>query len=76
MAGKKSAAKGSEITPELSVVIPCYNEEAILWASVVELHAGLSTWKRPFEIIVSENGSKDDTRAIAEKLSRAYPGCR
>lgn len=73
MASKNSAANTAEITPELSIVIPCYNEEAILWASVVELRAGLLLWNRPFEIIVSENGSKDDTRAIAEKLSRAYP---
>ncbi len=61
---------------DLSVVIPCYNEEAILWAAVAELHDGLKKFNRPFEIIVSENGSKDDTRAIAEKLSRAYPEVR
>ena len=61
---------------QLSVVIPCYNEEAILWASVSELHAGLVTLGRPFEIVVSENGSRDDTRAIAEKLSRAFPEVR
>jgi glycosyltransferase involved in cell wall biosynthesis len=62
--------------PDLSVVIPCYNEEAILWASVEELHGGLKQLGRSFEIIVSENGSKDDTRAIAEKLSRKYPEVR
>ncbi|MFZ4578860.1 MAG: glycosyltransferase [Myxococcota bacterium] len=61
---------------DLSVVIPCYNEEAILWGAVVELHEGLKTLNRSFEILVSENGSKDDTRAIAEKLSRAYPEVR
>ncbi len=62
--------------PELSVVIPCYNEEAILWASVVELHAGLVQLGRSFEILISENGSKDDTRPIADKLSHAYPEVR
>ena len=61
---------------EISVVIPCYNEEAILWAAVVELCEGLRKFNRSFEIIISENGSKDDTRAIAEKLSRAYPEVR
>jgi glycosyltransferase involved in cell wall biosynthesis len=64
------------VAPELSIVIPCYNEEAILWASVSELHEGLTAMGRTFEIIISENGSKDDTRAIAEKLSRAYPQVR
>ena len=61
---------------DLSVVIPCYNEEAILWAAVADLHDGLKKFNRTFEIIVSENGSKDDTRAIAEKLARAYPEVR
>ncbi|MBI5610098.1 MAG: glycosyltransferase [Deltaproteobacteria bacterium] len=62
--------------PDLSVVIPCYNEEAILWGAVVDLHKGLLALSRPFEILISENGSKDDTRAIADKLSRAYPEVR
>lgn len=62
--------------PELSVVIPCYNEEAILWGAIVELHAGLTQMGRSFEILVSENGSQDDTRAIADKLSRAYSEVR
>ena len=69
-------ASTTDAAPHLSVVIPCYNEEAILWASVTELHAGLMTFGRPFEILISENGSKDDTRAIAEKLSRAFPEVR
>jgi glycosyltransferase involved in cell wall biosynthesis len=69
------AATGA-VPPELTVVIPCYNEEAILWSAVTELHAGLKELGRAFEILISENGSKDDTRAIAEKLSRAYPEVR
>jgi len=59
--------------PDVSVVIPVYNEEALLFAAVTDLHAGLVTLGRPFEIIITENGSKDDTRSIADKLSRAYP---
>jgi len=71
-----TTAAPSSSAVDLSVVIPCYNEEAILWASVSELHAGLREFGRPFEIVVSENGSKDDTRAIAEKLARALPEVR
>lgn len=63
-------------SPKLSVVIPCYNEEAILWGAVSELVEGLRTMGHSFEIIVSENGSKDDTRAIAAKLSRAFDEVR
>ncbi|HAN30025.1 MAG TPA: glycosyl transferase family 2 [Myxococcales bacterium] len=62
--------------PELSIVIPCYNEEAILWGAVEQFHVALKELNRSFELIISENGSKDDTRAIAEKLSRIYPEVR
>ena len=71
-----TAPTSATSSPELSVVIPCYNEEAILWASVSELHEGLKKLGRTFEILISENGSKDETRAIAEKLSRALPEVR
>ncbi len=62
----------ADAVPNLSVVIPCYNEESILWTAVTELHAGLTELGRSFEILISENGSKDDTRAIAAKLSRNF----
>ena len=58
----------SATRPDITVVIPCYNEEAILRASITELHAGLVALGRPFEIIISENGSRDDTRKIATEL--------
>ncbi len=63
-------------SPDLSVVIPCYNEEAILWSAVAELVEGLREMGRSFEVLVSENGSKDDTRAIAAKLGRAFDEVR
>jgi glycosyltransferase AglD len=61
---------------QISVVIPCYNEEAILRGSIEELHAGLLTLKRPFEIIISENGSRDDTRTIASELQDQFAEVR
>lgn len=75
---KSKAANTADFssTPELSVVIPCYNEEAIIWTSVTDLHAGLVSLGRPFEILISENGSKDQTRAIADKLSRNFAEVR
>mgnify|MGYP002632201663 CR=1 FL=1 len=65
-----------ESAPELSVVIPCYNEEAIIGGAVEGLHAGLVNLGRPFEIIISENGSKDDTRAIAGRLAEKFAEVR
>jgi glycosyltransferase involved in cell wall biosynthesis len=65
-------------SPELSVVIPIYNEEAILEASVTELvdalDAAFAGTERSFEIVLAENGSRDRTVAIAEQLAERYPG--
>lgn len=73
---KKKPAETAPVTPDISVVIPCYNEEAILRPSVQELHAGLKTLNRPFEIIISENGSADDTRKIASELQAEFAEVR
>ncbi len=60
--------------PELSVVIPIYNEAAILEASVTELIAALEREQLEFEVVLAENGSRDRTVALAEQLSERYPG--
>ncbi len=59
-------------TTELSVVIPIYNEETILENSVAELLEGLNAAALEFEIILAENGSKDRTVAIAERLAAEH----
>ncbi len=60
-------------TPALSIVIPIYNEEGLLAASVAELCAGLDDWGVSYEVILAENGSRDRTRAIADELVSVYP---
>jgi cellulose synthase/poly-beta-1,6-N-acetylglucosamine synthase-like glycosyltransferase len=59
--------------PELSVVIPVYNEEAILEHQVRTLVAELRTLKRPFEVLLCANGCVDDTVRIAQDLLREIP---
>jgi glycosyltransferase involved in cell wall biosynthesis len=59
--------------PELSIVIPIYNEESILEASVTELIAELEQAELDFEIVLAENGSRDRTVAIAEQLAERWP---
>jgi glycosyltransferase involved in cell wall biosynthesis len=57
---------------EVSVVIPVYNEAAILEASLVDLCERLRAEGLRFEIVVAENGSRDGTaeraRGIAERI--------
>ena len=61
--------------PELSIVIPIYNEEAILEASVEGLFAELEAAEPglSFELLLAENGSKDATIAIATRLAERWP---
>jgi len=59
--------------PQISIVIPVYNEEAILQAAVVDLRELLAPLGWSYELILAENGSRDRTVAIAEELSQKYP---
>ncbi len=56
--------------------MPAHNEEELLGSSVAEVTAGLRERDLSFEVIVVENGSHDDTRAIAERLAAASPEVR
>lgn len=59
--------------PEVSIVIPVYNEESILEASVVGLHRELREAGVVFEIILAENGSRDRTVALGAELHARLP---
>lgn len=65
----------SEPRPEITVVIPIYNEARILAKAVTELRAGLAAFEpaMTFEILLAENGSSDATVAVAESLAEQYP---
>ncbi|MEW5766920.1 MAG: glycosyltransferase [bacterium] len=60
----------------VSIVIPVYNEEGILHSSIVDLRERLKGFDFSYEIIITENGSKDATIPIAEELSDRYSEVR
>jgi glycosyltransferase involved in cell wall biosynthesis len=62
--------------PEISIVIPVYNEEGILHSAVVDLRERLAPFGWAYEIILAENGSRDRTLAIARELGEKYPEVR
>ncbi|HEX5656557.1 MAG TPA: glycosyltransferase [Polyangiales bacterium] len=63
--------------PRISIVIPVYNEEAILEAAVKDLLDRLTThFEFPFELILAENGSRDQTVALAQQLAERFPEVR
>lgn len=69
-------AKATLPQPRVSIVIPIYNEEAILHAAVVDLLDRLQERDWPYELILAENGSTDGTVEIAEKLAERFPQVR
>ena len=58
--------------PQVSIVIPVYNEEAILHAAVVDLIDRLSDVPWSYELLIADNGSIDRTAEIALGLCRRF----
>ena len=54
--------------PRISIVIPVYNEQAILHAAVIDLRERLKPFGWNYEIILAENGSKDRSMAYSGLL--------
>jgi glycosyltransferase involved in cell wall biosynthesis len=69
--------------PDISIVIPVYNEEGILREAVTELLDGLARIRTElrapelhFEVILAENGSRDRTAELAAHLAAERPEVR
>lgn len=56
----------------LSVVMPAFDEAQLLETSVKEVVEGLRGRGLPFEVIVVENGSRDATPDIADRLADTF----
>ena len=57
----------------LSVVIPAYNEEGSIQATLVELCHTLEKEVIPYEIVVVNDNSKDNTFERAQQIKNDYP---
>jgi glycosyltransferase involved in cell wall biosynthesis len=62
--------------PELSVVVPCYNEEESLPRLVEVLEQELSALVGTWEVILVDDGSKDRTLEMLREISAARPRFR
>ena len=62
--------------PELTVVMPAFNEAEILETSVKLVVEGLRERGTSFELVIVENGSTDGTSAIADALATSFPEVR
>jgi len=71
-----SRRDGLPRAPELSVVLPCFEEEASLPALVAELHAALAPLGRDYEIVCVDDASGDGTAAAVRRLAARSPDVR
>lgn len=62
--------------PIISLVVPAFNEATHLAGSIGEMRAALEGSKISFEIIVVDDGSRDDTWAMLQVLAREMPELR
>jgi glycosyltransferase involved in cell wall biosynthesis len=63
----------AEAQLEMSIIIPVHNEAPIIEGSIRELYARVEKFSKSFEIIIAENGSRDDTAEIATMLTKELP---
>jgi undecaprenyl-phosphate 4-deoxy-4-formamido-L-arabinose transferase len=62
-----------EDRPDVSLVLPVYNEERTLEQVVLQSVEALEADSRTFEVIVVDDGSRDGTWALVERLHAADP---
>ncbi len=61
--------KSDRPKPAISVVIPMYNEEAAIADDLACIHSTLKQFGRPFEVIVVDDGSHDQSADIVTRLN-------
>ena len=59
--------------PYVTVVIPVYNEEPNLPPLINRLYPVMQQIGRPFEIIFTDDGSRDDSLSILSQMAEKYP---
>src|SRR3989344_2132573 len=62
--------------PDLSLIIPCYNEGPTFEKSIAEIFSVLKRLNYRFEVIFVEDKSTDSTRQSIEKLVDRLPNVR
>ncbi|GAC1537178.1 MAG: hypothetical protein NVS3B10_01430 [Polyangiales bacterium] len=61
--------------PHISIVIPVYNEEAILYDAVSGLREKFEEKGWSYEIIIAENGSRDGTVSMGTEIAAKHDDC-
>ncbi|MEK7094397.1 MAG: glycosyltransferase family 2 protein [Patescibacteria group bacterium] len=62
--------------PFFSIVVPVRNQCHKLTLFLFELHHRLESSAQPFEVVVIDDGSRDQTSYVVEKISQQFPTVR
>src|SRR3989338_39195 len=68
--GERRPLPYQAVYPSVSIIVPCFNEEAVLENCIRSL---LMQWYGDYEIIIVDDGSTDATASVAASLASAYP---
>ena len=60
----------------LSAVIPCYKKEKVVYSALTDVHSELSKLGIPFEMVLVDDGSPDNTLSELRRFSKATKNCR
>jgi len=63
-----------EPLPEVSLIIPAYNEEKRIGPSLREVRHFMSSFERPMEVLVVDDGSRDATAGIVQDFIKSPQG--
>jgi glycosyltransferase involved in cell wall biosynthesis len=66
----------ASVKPDFSVVVPMYDEEAVIPLFAARLRPVLDALGRRYEVVVVDDGSRDTTPALLEKARRDWPELR
>lgn len=64
----------SNLPPDVSFVMPCYNEEEAIGYTIPRLVEAFRKARGRLQLIAVDNGSKDRTGEIIKELATEYPG--
>jgi len=62
--------------PKISIIVPCFNEEAVLPRLFERLGAVAATWQADYEILCVDDGSRDRTWEILQAQNQNDPRWR
>ena len=62
-----------EETPDLSFIMPCYNEEEVIPHTIPDLCEAFAARGHKFQLVATDNGSSDRTGEIIAELAQKWP---